>query len=128
MKIPEVWKRLVVRMIPKTSTGKKDPKNYRPSSITSCIARVCERFIMIDIQDHLKKEKILIKQQLGFRSFRQTKDNIFCICQINIEAFNKKKKNCVIFFDISKAFDKVWIDGLLYKLKGLKFDDHIIFG
>ena len=59
----------------------------------------------MEINSHLKKNKIIIKQQSGFRSFRQTKDNIFAICQRNIEAFNTKKKNCVIFFDISKAFD-----------------------
>ncbi len=70
--------------------GKKDPKNFRPISITSCVARLCERFILIEINEHLKENKIIIKQQSGFRSFRQTKDNIFAIC---LEAFNTKKKN-----------------------------------
>jgi retron-type reverse transcriptase len=35
-------------------------------------------------------------------------------------------KNCVIFFDISKAFDKVWHNGLLFKLISHKFDKYII--
>ena len=35
-------------------------------------------------------------------------------------------KNCVIFFDISKAFDKVWHDGLLFKMINHKFDKYII--
>jgi hypothetical protein len=124
--IPELWKKVIVRMIPKKNDGKKDPKNYRPISITSCIARLCERFILIEINDHLKKHKLIIKQQSGFRSYRQTKDNIFAICQRNLEAFNSKKKNCVIFFDISKAFDKIWQNGLLFKMKSLKFKDSII--
>jgi hypothetical protein len=68
-----------------------------------------------EINDHLIKNKIIIKEQSGFRAHRQTKDNILAICQRNIEAFNKKKKNCVVFFDISKAFDKVWHNGLLKK-------------
>ena len=113
-------------MIPKKNDGKKDSKNYRPISITSCITRLCEPFILIEISEHLKKNKIIIKQQSGFRSFRQTKDNILAICQRNLEAFNLKKKNCVIFFDISKAFDKIWQKGLLFKMIKLNFKVWII--
>jgi hypothetical protein len=43
-----------------------------------------------------------------------------------MEAFNRKMQNCVIFFDISKAFDKVWHNGLVFKLINHKFDKYII--
>ncbi len=43
-----------------------------------------------------------------------------------METFNRKMKNCVIFFDISKAFDKVWHGGLLFKLIKHKFNRYII--
>lgn len=85
-----------------------------------------ERFILLEINKHLVENKIIIKQQSGFRSFRQTKDNILCICQRNMEAINKKQMNCTIFFDISKAFDKVWQNGLLYKMREMKFKDLIV--
>ncbi len=91
MNIPDIWKRVIVKMIPTKANDKNDPKNYLPISITSCIARLCEKFILIEIHDHLKKNKIIIKQQLGFRALRQTKENIFAICQRNPEAFNLKK-------------------------------------
>ena len=81
---------------------------------------------MTQIQAHLKEKKIIVKQQSGFRSHRQTKDNFFSICQRNIELFNKRKSNCVIFFDISKAFDKIWHEGLIYKLLHHKFDEYLI--
>ena len=124
--IPSRWKKIVVKMIPKKSENKEDPRNFRPISLTSCLSRLCERFLLADINYHLKKNKILIKEQSGFRSNRQTKDNILSLCQRNITAFNKKKKNCVVFFHISKAFDKVWHQGLLKKLKDLKFKDYIV--
>ncbi len=82
--------------------------------------------VLININEHLSKNKIIVKQQSGFRAHRQTKDNLFYLCQKNIEAFNRKMKNCVIFFDISKAFDKVWHNGLLFKLISHKFDKYII--
>jgi molybdopterin converting factor small subunit len=124
--IPNRWKKVIVRMIPKKADGKKDPRNYRPISLTSCLAQLGERFILLEINKHLVENKIIIKQQSGFRSFRQKKDNILCICQRNMEAINKKQMNCTIFFDISKAFDKVWQNGLLYKMREMKFKDLIV--
>lgn len=85
--------------------------------MTSTIARLCERFILNKIIDHIEENKIIVKQQSGFRSYRQTKDNILAICQRNMDDFNRKKKNCVIFFDIAKAFDKICHNGHLHKLK-----------
>ena len=119
--VPERWKKVIVKMISKKNDAKTDPTNYRPISLTNCIARLCERFVLLMINTHLKKKNIIVKEQSGFRAHRQTKDNLFTICQHNFQAFNKKKKNCVVFFDISKAFDKVWHLGLLYKMKKAKF-------
>ena len=68
----------------------------------------------------------IIKQQSGFRRGRQTRDNIFHLTQKALETVNRGKKMCTIFFDIASAFDKVWHNGLLYKLIQLKFPNHII--
>jgi hypothetical protein len=54
--------------------------------------------------DHIKINKLIVKEQSSLRAKRQTKDNILSIFHRNLEAFNRKKKSCVIFFDISKAF------------------------
>ena len=35
-------------------------------------------------------------------------------------------KNCIIFFDITKAFDKIWHNGVLFKLIKNNFDKYII--
>jgi hypothetical protein len=74
---------------------------------------VAERLMMIKIKEFLVKNKIIIKQQSGFRQKRQTKDNIFFLTQKAIESLNRGKKLCTIFFDIASAFDKVWHDGLI---------------
>jgi hypothetical protein len=125
-KVPTRWKKVIVKMIPKKQDSKNNPGNYRPISLTNCIARLCERVILVKIQEHLKSNNIIVKQQSGFRAHRQTKDNLFNLCQKNFEAFNRKMKNCVVFFDISKAFDKVWHNGLLFKMKNHFFDKFII--
>ena len=61
----------------------------------------------IKIKEFLEINKIIIKQQSGFRHQRQTRDNISFIIQKIMEQFNRKRKVCAIFFDIASAFDKV---------------------
>ena len=62
----------------------------------------------LKLKEFLKENKIIIKQQSGFRERRQTKDNICFITQKAIEQFNRGKKVCAIFFDIGSAVDKEW--------------------
>jgi hypothetical protein len=80
----------------------------------------------LKLKEFLKMKKIIIKQQSGFRECRQTKDNICFITQKTIEQFNRGKKVCAIFFDIASAFDKVWHNGLLYKLIKINTPSFII--
>ena len=52
----------------------------------------------------------------GFRNHRQTKDNLYFMTQKIMQAFSNQEKVGCIFFDIQAAFDKVWHNGLLFKL------------
>ena len=75
--IPNRWKLAIVKMIPKKNDARNNPNNNRPISLTNCMAGDCERALLVKIKEHLKKNNIIVKQQSGFRSHRQTKDNIF---------------------------------------------------
>ena len=72
------------------------------------------------------EKNILIKQQSGFRKFRQTGDNIILLTQRSQQGFNESKKTLAIFFDIAAAFDKVWHDGLVYKLVKIKLPYYLV--
>jgi hypothetical protein len=73
-------------------------------------------------EDKTKYNKL---KKIGFRKLRRTTDNLLFLTQKVKEQFNRKKKVCTLFFDISKAFDKVWHAGLLYKLKLFIIDEKI---
>jgi hypothetical protein len=64
-------------MIPKKQDARDNPSNLRPIKITNCLASLCERVLLISINYHLKKKKIIVNHQSGFRLYRQTKDNLF---------------------------------------------------
>jgi hypothetical protein len=40
--------------------------------------------------------------------------------------FDDKKLTGAVFLDVDKAFDTVWIDGLLYKLTLINFPSYIV--
>jgi hypothetical protein len=113
-------------MIPKKSANSPNPKDYRPISLTSCLGKLCERMILDKLTDFLDANKLIVKQQSGFRKHRQTKDNIFYLIQKISESFNRKKRVCGIFFDIASAFDKVWHKGVIYKMVLMKIPFYII--
>ena len=74
----------------------------------------------------MTQNNIIIAAQSGFRNYRQTKDNIIFLSQKVQESFIEKKKTLAIFFDIESAFDKVWHNGLIYKLAKQKVPLYIL--
>jgi hypothetical protein len=124
-KYPENWKKSMITMIPKKG-DLCNPKNYRPISITSSILRLFEKIIHKRMEIFVENNNLISKFQSGFRQHRQTKDNLLFLCQKTMENFNFNKKVCTIFYDIASAFDKVWLDGLLFKLEQLKLPIYLI--
>ena len=55
--------------------------------------------------------------QYGFRSSRSTADLLTVVSDRMARAFNRSGATRAVALDISKAFDRVWHDGLLHKLK-----------
>ena len=117
--IPKQWKISRISMIPKKRTS-NDPSKYRPISVTSCLGKILERIVRNRLYKYLEENNLICLQQSGFRTHRRTADNLVFMTQKISETFNRKKKVCSLFFDISQAFDKTWHNGILYKMSQLK--------
>ena len=114
--VPTIWKEAVIRPIPKKGKDKRDPSSYRPISLLSCVGKLLERIINKRLIWHLESNSVLASTQTGYRQFRSTEDQLALLTQDIEDAFQEKKKVLAVFFDLSKAFDKVWKEGLLLKL------------
>lgn len=113
---PSVWKEARVVPVHKKSS-RTDPKNYRPISLLSVVGKVFERVVAEVVCSHLKDNALLSDQQFGFRPGRSTSDLMMLLTRHWQDALDDGKDTIVVALDIAGAFDKVWHNGLLEKLR-----------
>ena len=114
--IPKSWKSAVVVMIPKPKKDHTLPSNFRPISLLATLLKLLERLLLRRLLKWADSINLISTFQAGFRKHRQTKDQIIRLLQDAVTAFNKKQHLGSILIDIEMAFDRVWHNGLLYKL------------
>ena len=113
---PAKWKEAILIPILKKGKDKNQKGSYRPISLLSCLGKTMERMVNKRLQNHLERNGLLDPTQSGFRKNRSTEDQIAYLTQEIENAFQRKMKTIAVFVDLSKAFDKVWKEGLLLKL------------
>lgn len=114
-KIPSMWKQANVTPVFK----KDDPSevsNYRPISLLSTIGKVLEKIIHKHVFNYFRDHNIITALQSGFVPGDSTVNQLVDIYNTFCKALDEGKEVRAIFCDISKAFDRVWHKGLLFKL------------
>ena len=115
---PSKWKISNVVPIYKKSDPKK-PENYRPISLLSVTSKVLEKCVYKYIHNFIVRNKLLSQHQSGFTRRDSTINQLLFITNEISKALDDGLEVRVVFFDISKAFDRVWHKGLLYKIEKL---------
>ena len=113
---PIILKNGLIILILKSGKYPTNPINYRPITLLELPAKILERIINNRFYRFCEENQIFHVNQYGFRKGRGTD---IALARINeIIAINQRwKHHCnVVCRDISKAFDKIWHDGLRYKV------------
>lgn len=115
---PIEWKKAKIVAILKPGKNPTHPTSYRPISLLSSISKVFERIVLNRINKILVQstEKIIPDHQFGFRNFHSTNHQVSRVVKYIKEQRSNQYSTGVISFDIEKAFDTVWHDGLIAKL------------
>jgi hypothetical protein len=92
--------------------------NYRPISLLSILAKVFERVVFKYLFNYFRDNFMISIWQSGFLPGTSTVTQLIEIYDQFCKAVSAGKDIRVVFLDISKAFDRVWHEGLIYKLKG----------
>ncbi|GFY31950.1 RNA-directed DNA polymerase from mobile element jockey [Trichonephila clavipes] len=114
-------------MLPKPNKDLKFPINFRPISLISSIAKIFEKILLSRIQQHATDNSIIPDFQHGFRKETSTCHQLLRVANKIIHGFNHSKTTGGLFLDVEKAFDRLWHNGLIYKMIHLHFPDYLIY-
>ena len=115
---PEIWKH--ANVVPVHKKNEKNLKgNYHPISLLPIFGKILEKLLYDSLYTHLVSCEVLDPNQSGFHPGDSTVNQLLSITHTIFQAFDCNPPLDVrsVYLDISKAFDRVWHDGLIYKLK-----------
>ena len=69
---------------------------------------------------------MLRDEQFGFRPRHSTSLQLVRLVERITRNFGERRLTGAVFLDVAKAFDTVWIEGLLYKLTVLNFPSYLV--
>lgn len=114
---PRLWKTAEVLMIPKPNKDPTFPQNYRPISLLPALSKIAERVILTRLKDQTSELNIIPDEQFGFRPQHSCELQVLRLVEHITKRFNWRQSTGAIFLDVSKAFDRVWHQGLVFKMK-----------
>ena len=123
---PTVWKYARVISVLKPGKDPALPSSYRPISLLDMIGKLFEWILLDGILHEVNLRGLMRDEQFGFRPRHSTSLQLARLGERITRNFGEKRLTGTVFFDVDKAFDTVWIDGLLYKLTLLNFPSYIV--
>lgn len=117
--VPNAWKVAEVIMIEKPGKPINEAKSYRPISLLPMISKLFEKLLLRRLMPIIDNKKLIPNHQFGFRTKHATIDQVHRMTNIIEKALEEKQICSTIFLDVAQAFDKVWHEGLIFKLKRL---------
>ena len=126
-KFQEIWKKANV-----VSVHKKEDKTfivtYRPISLLPIFGKIYERLIQNFLFNYFLRNKLFTPSQSDLLPGDSCIVQLLSILQEIQTVFDEDPTRYVtnMFLDISKAFDKVWHDSLIFKLKGYGIEGELL--
>ena len=113
---PSEWKKGNVVPIHKKD-DKQCLKNYRPISLLPICGKIFEKLIFNEMFKFFIENELISPNQSGFKPGDSCINQLLAITHEMYKSFDDGFEVRGVFLDISKAFDKVWHEGLIFKLK-----------
>ena len=110
--------------IPKPGKSPLIPQNRRPISLLNTLGKIYEKLILRRISQHALQ--IIPDTQFGFVPHRSTTLQLLRLTKYIQTGYDNYQHTAAIFLDVEKAYDTVWIPGLLHKLIQYGFPETFI--
>ena len=124
-KFPDSWKLANVTPIHKKSDRQRK-ENYRPISLLSCVRKIMEKVIFNEMYKYCESHGFLTWRNAGFKKHESTVNQLLYMTHQIYTSLGNGDDVLLIFLDISKAFDRVYHEGLLHKLQMIGIDGYLL--
>ena len=124
-KFPEEWKKANVVPVFKKS-DKQCVKNYCPLSLLPICSKIFERIIYNNTYNYLIDNNLISQNQSRFKCGDSCINQLISITHDILNLLDEGLEVRGVFLDISKAFDKVWHKGLIYKLQQIGISGELL--
>ena len=114
-KVPVIWKQANITPIFK----KNDASDHTNYSLLSSIGKVLEKLVHKRIFNFFHDNQVITTLQSGLVPGDSTVNQLADIYNTFCKALDEGKEVRAIFCDISKAFDRAWHKGRLFKLESV---------
>ena len=99
------------------NTCSLDPNNYRGITLLTSLNKVFEMLIWGRVKDWWYDERVISPLQGACHSGMSCLHTALTLQETIAVGLDSNKKVFVAYFDVAKAFDGVWIDGLFYQIR-----------
>jgi hypothetical protein len=123
---PSEWKEARVITILKPNKPYENPNSYRPISLLNGISKIFEKIIKRKMCHFISEAGLFPDEQFGFRNEHSTTHPLFRIKKFVKNNLKRQNSVGMVALDINSAFDSVWHEGLLHKMKQVNFPIYLI--
>lgn len=113
---PCIWKLALVIPILKRGKSPLSVLGFRPISLLSCLAKLFEIRINRILSRYADLYSIIPDSQFGFRPGYSTLHPLCFLANKVSQNLNNRTLSVAVSIDLKSAFDRVWHNGLIYKL------------
>jgi hypothetical protein len=89
------------------------PSSYRPISLLDKNFKLFEKILLARILHEVNVRGLMRDEHFGFRPRHSTSLQLARLIERITSNFDEKRPIGVVFLEVAKTFDTVWIDGLL---------------
>ena len=100
-----------------TINDKQTKTNNRPISLLPNLGKVFERAIFNHLYKYCQDKGLLTWRNSGYKPLDSSVNQLIYIAHKIYQSLENGDDVCFVSLDASSAFDRVWQEGLLFKLK-----------